>query len=386
MSQFILINKLKIQNANAIAGFTWGFPAITHFLGYTHNLDRKLAKESKFTDINLSGCAVIAHSHHVHTYGKYEAEFTQSRNPPYLASHDKSSTPPVIEEGKMNMTVSLLIGCDGNIGNRTDSFIDWLKRVCLIQRLAGGTVINEDVSIDIFSDDQAKLCLIKRKLLPGFVLMDRSYFLEEHYKSLCKTNDKTELLDAWLDFSALKKRARPKHNLISKYLLEMAGLGEDITCFSELKYTWQEHLGTRYSPNDIPSGLVQHFASVEQEKQNSKLLQQWHAYINPTEETAADWEYVPKLHRGYLVPIMVGYKAISPVYESGKVKNTRDCETPVCFVEASHSIGEWMSVHRIKTVGELNSCLWYHHYEKDWYLCKQLLNTLPDANSELDFY
>ena len=395
MSQFILINKLKIQNANAIAGFTWGFPAITHFLGYTHNLARKLTKESQFADINLSGCSVIAHSHHVHTYGKYEAEFTQSRNPPYLTSHDKSSTPPVIEEGKMNMIVSLLIRCDGNIGNIKDSFIDWLKKVCLIQHLAGGTVINEDLSIDIFSAEPAKLRLIKRKLLPGFVLMDRSSFLKEHYESLCEIRPETELLDAWLDFSALKKSARPKHDLISTYLSRMAE--EDFTRGSELEHIWLKYLEQPYSSDAIPDILIKYFAGLEPDKLNNKLLLQWLAYIEPNEETDADWEYMPKPRQGYLVPIMVGYKAISPVYEPCKVKNTRDCETPVCFVEAVHSVGEWMSVHRIKTVDELENCLLHYHYEKNWYLCKQLLNNqsetcqpsesgIASANTELDFY
>ncbi|MBL4708353.1 MAG: hypothetical protein JKY48_07955, partial [Flavobacteriales bacterium] len=63
MSQYILINRIKVQGANAISGFTWGFPAITHFLGFSHNLSRKLSAAERFNDISLSGCAVIAHNH-----------------------------------------------------------------------------------------------------------------------------------------------------------------------------------------------------------------------------------------------------------------------------------------------------------------------------------
>ncbi|MDH5256416.1 MAG: type I-F CRISPR-associated protein Csy2 [Gammaproteobacteria bacterium] len=395
MNQYILISKLKIQNANAIAGFTWGFPAITHFLGYTHNIVKKLDKAGGFEDIALSGCAVIAHEHHVHTYGKYEAEFTQSRNPPYLTSHDKASTPPVIEEGKMNMTVSLLIGCDGNIGNRKDSFINWLKNICLVQRLAGGTVINEDINIDIISNNVENLRLIKRMLLSGFVLMERSNYLQEHYDELCKSNPEAELLDAWLDFSALKKSARPKHNLITKYLEKISGNVAEVAEFSELEASWQKHLENPYSPDAVPSSLVQHFTAIEADNMNEKLMQQWQAYIHPSEETDADWEYIPKPRKGYLVPIMSGYKAISPVYEPSIVKNTRDNETPVCFVEAVHTVGEWKSVHRIKTSEELRSCLWSYDYEEHWYLCKQQVNfhseialdeSASNENSELDFY
>lgn len=44
MSSLILLRRLRVENANAIAGVTWGFPAITHFLGFTHALSRKLTQ------------------------------------------------------------------------------------------------------------------------------------------------------------------------------------------------------------------------------------------------------------------------------------------------------------------------------------------------------
>lgn len=386
MSQYILISRLKVQNANAIAGFTWGFPAITHFLGFTHNIERKLKNTSEFADIGLAGCAVIAHEHHAHTYGKYDAEFTQNRNPPYLASHSKTDTPPVIEEGKMNMTVSLLIGCHGTVGNRKDDFIAWLEKICLTQRLAGGSVMNEKISIEIFSDDLSNLRIIKRKLLPGFVLIDRANYLQEHYEALCQANPETELLDAWMDFSALKKKARPKSNWIEKHLSQAPNL----------QNVWRQHLEKPYNMDFIPPVLHQYFSDLEPSKNNKLLLQQWQDYVAPNEKMDADWEHLPKPKPGYLVPIMTGYKAISPLYPAGKVKNTRDTETPVCFVESVHSVGEWKSVHRIKTIEDLNNCLWHYHHEEHWYLCKQFTSppthcTQPiqpatETESELNFY
>lgn len=393
MSQYILISRLKVQNANAIAGFTWGFPAITHFLGFTHNLERKLKNTSEFADITLSGCAVIAHEQHVHTYGKFDAEFTQHRNPPYLASHSKTDTPPVIEEGKMNMTISLLIGCSGTVGNRKDGLIDWLNKACLTQRLAGGSILNQCLNIEMFSDSDDNLRLIKRKLLPGFVLIDRADYLQAHYETLCKTNSETELLDAWLDFAALKKAARPKSDLISKHLLALFNANPDDLHCTALQNEWQQHLAQRYHPDAIPNNLKPYFANLETNKANKALLQQWQDYLAPNEKTDADWEYLPKPKPGYLVPIMTGYKAISPVYPAGEVKNTRDTETPVCFVEAVHSIGEWQGVHRIKDIKALNACLWRYHHEQHWYLCKQqvhlpadLLMSASKTEAELNFY
>ena len=383
MKQYILINRIKVQGANAIAGFTWGFPAITHFLGFSHNLSRKLAVTKYFNHIHLKGCAVIAHSHHVHTYGSANnVEFTQSRNPPYLHSHDKSATPPVIEEGKMNMTVSLLIEYEGNVGNQQDSLIDWLIKNCFLQRLAGGTIFNIDcVEIHGINDD-GEIRALKRKLLPGFILQDRSAYLEKHYQSLQGKNSNAELLDAWLDFSALKQKARPKNNLIAKHLISLIKKQIDTQTLSPLIDLWDEHLKVSYGEGVMPNELIAYFDGLENNKVNRNILLQWQNYRTPDEMTDADWEYVQKPEAGYLVPIMVGYKAISEVHDNEKIENTRDNETPVCFVEAAHSIGEWQSAHRIRSVEELNNCLWHYHYENNWYLCKQNRTVLADEKFE----
>lgn len=370
MSHYILINRIKVQNANAIAGFTWGFPAITHFLGFTHNLGRKLCGvDNSFVDINFNGCAVISHRQQIHAYKPYDYQFTQSRNPPYLKSHDKTATPPVIEEGKMNMTISLIIGYEGNLGNRQDEFIKWLKNACMLQRLAGGTILDIN-SLEIFNQDDLRT--IKRKLLPGFVLMDRSHYLESHYQTLLNENHNAELLDAWMNFIAIKKKARPKSDLITNHLAALVKNEPENEYYAELLLYWDLNQQKLYDENNAPDVLLNnYFEQLESNQNNRKLLDQWQNYCKPTETTESDWEYIAKPNAGYLVPLMVGYKAISEVYQNSEVENTRDDKTPVCFVESVHSIGEWLSVHRLKTVSDLNNSLWFYHYENNWYLCKQ---------------
>ena len=41
MTSYILLEKVSVEDANCIAGFTYGFPAITGFLGFTHAISRK---------------------------------------------------------------------------------------------------------------------------------------------------------------------------------------------------------------------------------------------------------------------------------------------------------------------------------------------------------
>jgi len=378
MSQYLLINRIRVQNANAVAGFTWGFPSITHFLGFTHNLARKLAR-SNFRKSGMAGCGVISHQSDVHTYGDSNDRFLQSKKPPYLRSHNQTSPPPVIEEATMNMTVSLLIQFDGFLGNQTDHFSEWIKKQCLLQRLAGGTILDIE-SVQVFDlEDKSKFYLLKRKLLPGFALMDRSNLLEEHYQGEISKNIEVELLEAWLDFLALKQRARPRSNLIMKHLKTQQERGE---VHSQILQDWKVHLDSIPYKGDVPQSVVEYFQALVESETNKAVLEQWQHYCQPTDKTPADWEFLPKPNTGYLVPIVTGYKAISDVYENQEVANTRDNETPVCFVEATHSIGEWFGVNRFKNKEDIASCLWQYDYKENWYLCRQSDSTKKDDSDE----
>jgi len=387
MNQYLLINRIRVQGANAVSGFTWGFPAITHFLGFTHNLTRKLEKHADLSGIRLSGCTVIAHQHQVHTYGYNQ--FVQTKNPAYQygeESKNKVGSPPIIEEGKMNMTVSLLIGCEGNIGNLAESLRQWLHGHCLRQRLAGGTIL-EVGGVELFGidDEQNKnnLRLLIRKLLPGVILLDRSAYLKNHIKQLRQENEGAELFDGWLDFIALKQKARPASERISRHLVQQTERYLEDEAYRQLLSVWQEHLESTYDQTMIPELLKSYFGSMPENNANKKLLAQWQDYCAPDEKTDADWEYMPKPKQGFLVPIMVGYKAISQVYKNDEVANTRDAETDVCFVEAVHSIGEWQGVHRIRNEEALKQSLWHYDYQKHWYLCKQNFAESSPKDSEI---
>ena len=321
MSQYLVLSHIKIQNANSIAGFTWGFPAITGFLGFTHALSRKISNQFEGQyDTTLNGCAVVSHKYQNKVYqpkNNADFEFIQSRNPPVLEDHKNGKKVPVIEEGKINLTVSLVIELGKNL-NLTEEllqkFEEHVLSICSELRLAGGTIlgIKQAKLLSANTQDQQRVMLkkIKRLTLPGFVLLDRSQYLQEHYKNILINSEqddefKPSLLDAWLDFCALKLKATPKL------------------------------------------------------KKDQKV---------PNENTDADWKYVPKPQKGFLVPLMTGYKAISEIFKPGEVSNVRDMSSPSCFVEAVHSIGEWKGIHSLDSI---DSVLWRYNYDDGWYICEQ---------------
>ena len=200
MSLFILKN-MHIEGANAIAGFTYGFPAITQFLGFAHALSRKVEPQH---GISFDGCAVMCHQHQVHAYRGSDWDdygFSLTRNP--LAKDGK--TAPIVEEGKMNLCVSLLIECKGFSGGNSEQeqlINDAIKTLALSQRCAGGRITHIEACQFKPMPNEASDCRkLLRPLLPGFILCDRSDYLQQHNES----NDQNMIM-SWLDFSALRYR------------------------------------------------------------------------------------------------------------------------------------------------------------------------------------
>ncbi len=364
--KLISINGIQVQNANAVAGITTGAISPTAIMGVTHTLQRKIDNYFKEDPLELLGTAMIVHEHHQHTFRNDNGaiKFTQSRNAPYLhglTDEKKRSTASVIEEGKMNVNLSLLITYEGFIVDN-DEIIAWLNTHCRLLRIAGGSILDikniDLVSIDGGDDEERELRQLVRSLLPGFVLYERSDLLA------CHAQDKdSDTLTAWIDFVSLKQSARPEHKLIDKHL---EGLDD-----AAVWQSWQNYLSKPYQDTEVPNVITQYVDSLGNDKVCKNLSSEWQSYTHPDNKTLADWDYLPKPASGYLVPIMTGYKAISPVYKNDDVDNTRDASTDVCFVEAVHSIGEWQSVHRIKSIEQLQNTLWCYDYQPNWYLCKQ---------------
>lgn len=88
--------------------------------------------------------------------------------------------------------------------------------------------------------------------------------------------------------------------------------------------------------------------------------------VDAQDPDKAVWK--PRHKQGWLVPLPVGYGAITPLYPSGMVVNARDNNVPVRFVEGLYSIGEWVSPHRLHDFAQL---FWRYEFlpENEQYLC-----------------
>jgi CRISPR-associated protein Csy2 len=303
---YLLLDRVNIKRANAISSpITYGFPSITGFLGAVHALNRKLVEEQ---NILLDGVLVSCHDYNIHTYrSNQNYTFIQSRNP--IKKNGGSAS--IIEEGKIDITVSLMIEVKLDIEleewfedkENQQLFINKIKKMVCQQRFAGGFVA-EISNVKLYDYYNTEVDVLKRELLPGFILCEAKKELNEITKQLQTENPKATPLDALIELSTLHR---------------------------------------------IPD-------SIEKVKNKN-----------------TNWRYENiKTGRGWLVPIPVGFQAIDEVIEKGNLKNSRTNEYPAQYVESLYSLGKWIFPHRIKNIED---CFWrYKTIENKFYLATQSNN------------
>ncbi|MDM1708110.1 type I-F CRISPR-associated protein Csy2 [Thiopseudomonas alkaliphila] len=295
---YLVLPRLRVQNFNTLSSpMTWGAPSITAAVGFMYALQRKIPFDWQ---IDLLSIGMVIHEFQPQVNGSFVKKFNLTRNP--LGKDGK--TPGIIEEGRAHATISLVIGAyiGGNLADpeALTQCASSIYQQAQTLRFAGGSLLPNATAWhqpDLFilgenQHHQSAASEIKRSLLPGFALISRDDVLTQHTQTLQAENPELTALDAWLDLSRLNKRYRS--SLVTK------ADGQSTEQFS-----WQ---------TDRPAGS------------------------------------------GWLVPIPIGYSALSELYPPGEVDNARDPNVPFRFVESLYSIGEWRSPHRLSSLDEL---LWY---------------------------
>lgn len=310
-----VVPHLRIQNANAISGnLTWGFPAMSAFVGLMHALERKA--QAAGIGILFDGVGVVCHHHEAQvSRNGFVYNFNLTRNPV-----DKSGdTAAIVEEGRIHLDVTLVFALRGASLGSSDTeraaLAEQLMALLEPMRVAGGSVVSSPLSdnrhkpwivrIKEDPDEQHQQFLsLRRRLMPGFTLVLRDDLLRKHHQELVAQNPGTTVLDAWLDLSRL-----------------------NMVC----------------------------------ERDDDEAVE-WTARKKP----------------GWLVPIPIGYSALSDLYEPGDIARARDTRTPFRFVESLYSIGQWISPHRLKQPSDL---LWYVDNDLDQGLYR--LNNLFNEQQQL---
>jgi len=292
---------VKIQHANAMSSFlTWGFPSITSFLGLSLALERRLGPQAGLV---IDGIGVVCHDHEaqVQKIG-FKNRPALTRTP--LKANGESAS--VIEEARINLEVSLVLSV-----RLADAHISAPQRFALAahvmatlqtMRAAGGDVIVSP----LIADNQIWTPTID--LVP-----EGEEGRRRHFKQLARS---------WLPGFILVSRA----DLLQARLAELQAA-------------------------DPQASLIDAWVDL------SSVV----SYATPLKDpTKATWQL--RKRKGWIVPIPVGYTAVSKLYKPGEVANTRDPNVHHQFVEPIFSTGEWISPLRLHSIEDV---VWFTNYKSD---------------------
>lgn len=292
-SAWLILPRLRVQNANAISSpLTWGFPAITAFTGLMTALERRLGAQA---GIRFTDVGVVCHHFEPQvSRNGYTNAFRLTRNPV-----DKDgNTAAIVEEGRVHLEVSLVF------------------RVAL----APEQVRDEAREALARRAHEAVQCL---RVAGGSVLPSRARVAARHRPTLALELPAGKAQDD--QFKALSRRLLPGFALV---------LREDL--------------------------VAQRLAALRENTPGATALDAWLALSRLTHrapgEPGSEGPWLPEHRPGWLVPIPVGFGALSELHPPGQVKGARDEVTPFRFVETLWSIGQWISPHRLRSLDDL---LWY---------------------------
>lgn len=123
---------------------------------------------------------------------------------------------------------------------------------------------------------------------------------------------------------------------------------------------------------------------LQQETPEATVLDAWllRSRLNwRYDSETGHWQHDRPKGSGWIVPIPVGYTALTDVQTPGTVSNARDETTPFLFVESLYSLGEWVSPHRLQTSEQL---LWYADSQPDQglYRCRNDYCCIDNSDDE----
>jgi CRISPR-associated protein Csy2 len=206
-SAAIVLNRMRVQNANLLSSpLTWGFPAPSAFTGFVHSLERELAGRN----LHFPGVGIVCHDVEPQTSGgAYTQALRLTRNP---LNHDERP-PAIVEEGRAHLTVSLAFPVAGAgapvTETQAEALAEEIAQLAMGRRLAGGSIWppkgtdRPPASGHVWTDADKGWRQIRRRLLPGFALIERSALLSQHSAARQSENPDATPLDALLDLIAL---------------------------------------------------------------------------------------------------------------------------------------------------------------------------------------
>jgi CRISPR-associated protein Csy2 len=216
MRKVLLIPHINVHNANALSSpYTIGFPAMTAFMGCVHALQR-LLNHGNYKEVNFKSVAVVCHKIDLQTYKgseDYVYSITGTGNPLVGDNKAKGSKweapfvrPSFVEEARCHLVVSLVIEYEVIEKDDEDEALEEISTALYAKmKLAGGDILSFSIPDFLKINDNKTFGRLTRKLMPGYVLIERRELMEKSME------EGLDAIDAVLDYLKVMHRSE-KHS------------------------------------------------------------------------------------------------------------------------------------------------------------------------------
>lgn len=301
--KYLLLRHVKIHNANAFSSpLTIGFPAMTAWLGAMHALERKLRQHEALSDIRLTKLAVSCHDFNLQTY----------KGPGDYVNSVIITSNPLRKKGASFERPPFIEEARVHLTVSLLMEVDRLAPSCF----------------STFTE-KTTAALMGMKIAGGDILDFLP--IQDPMESTSTRNSRLLLVDEDNE----REVRRAIRSLMPGYVLVER---------RQLLKRKQEELNQQ----DILQVMLD-------------LLALHYEY----DDEQDSWYLQPRKEKGWLVPIVTGFKGLTPL---GHVANQRDASTLHRFAEPVLTLGEFKMAHRFDCIDDM---MWHYHYDKnkDLYVC-----------------
>jgi CRISPR-associated protein Csy2 len=188
---------------------------MTAFMGGVHALQR-LLNHGNYKEVNFKSVAVVCHKIDLQTYKgseDYVYSITGTENPLVADNKAKGSKweapfvrPSFVEEARCHLVVSLVIEYEGIEKDDEDEALEEISTALYAKmKLAGGDILSFSIPDFLKINDNKAFGRLTRKLMPGYVLIERRELMEKSME------EGLDAIDAVLDYLKVMHRSE-KHS------------------------------------------------------------------------------------------------------------------------------------------------------------------------------
>lgn len=300
---YLLLRQVKIHNANAFSSpLTIGFPAMTAWMGAMHALERKLRCNETLSSIRLKKLAVSCHDFDLQTY-----------------------------KGPGDYVNSVII-TSNPLRKKGSSF----ERPPFIEEARVHLTVSLLIEVDGLSssnylifDEKTTKALNGMKIAGGDILAFSP--IDDPIKTTSTRGSRILLVDE----DSEKDVRRAIRSLMPGYVLIER---------RQLLKQRQEKLEAQDTLQALLDLLALHYEHDDEHD---------------------TWHLQPREEQGWLVPIVTGFKGLTPL---GHVANQRDASTLHRFAEPVLTLGEFKMPHHFQDIDQM---MWQYHYDEQdgLYVC-----------------